>query len=126
MTVRRGTKRPEGAFWLFHRASGRVDVVGASEGRRALFMGKGLVYARGGLRLRCAGFAAVDTVRSIAGLQRGFVMNEHRLYNAQLFEPLILDHRVLIVGSGPSAADLYQMPDIPADVRIFTCKLGLK
>jgi hypothetical protein len=46
----------------------------------------------------------------------------HRRRTRGILKPLIAGQRVLIVGTGPSAAEL---GSIPGDVRIFTCKDGL-
>jgi hypothetical protein len=46
----------------------------------------------------------------------------HRLHGRSVLKPMIAGQRVLIVGTGPSAAEL---ESIPGDVKIFTCKDGL-
>jgi hypothetical protein len=43
--------------------------------------------------------------------------------NARTLRPLIKGQAILILGSGPSAAELNM---IPKDIKVFTCKAGLK
>lgn len=47
----------------------------------------------------------------------------HRLRSRGRLRRLIEGRRVLVVGTGPSAADL---DSIPPDVLVFTCKLGIR
>lgn len=61
-------------------------------------------------------------VSAARAVSRPFYLSFHRMRNRAVLRPVIAGQRVLIVGTGPSAAELGAIPD---DVRIFTCKDGL-
>lgn len=48
---------------------------------------------------------------------------KHFFRHAPILKKLIKGQKILIVGSGPSAAEL---DDIPEDIKIFTCHAGLR
>jgi hypothetical protein len=55
-------------------------------------------------------------------VSRPLYLSYHRMRNRSVLRPMIAGQRILIVGTGPSAAELGAIPE---DVRIFTCKDGL-
>ena len=64
----------------------------------------------------------MSVATTVSGLRKAAYRYYHRLHDRSLLTRMIAGQRVLIVGTGPSAAEL---ESIPEDVKIFTCKDGL-
>lgn len=60
---------------------------------------------------------------ALRGVGRTLYRCYHHLRSRSMLEPVIRGRRALIVGTGPSAADLGSIPD---DVCVLTCKDGLR
>ncbi|MBI3252506.1 MAG: hypothetical protein HYZ52_04230 [Candidatus Omnitrophica bacterium] len=68
-------------------------------------------------------FLDLSLIRQAKIIKNPVLSYFHRLLCADLFKKLTTGRRVLILGSGPSALELQ---DIPEDVALFTCNAGLK